>query len=40
MFFGGLWGGKILKYNIVKGKFEMHNKHSDVVTAMAGCEEL
>jgi len=36
LFVGGLWGGKILKRDIITKEVEMHCKHSDTVTAM-GC---
>jgi hypothetical protein len=40
LFFGGLWGGKILKCDVITEEFEMHTKHSDTVTALEGNEEL
>jgi WD40 repeat protein len=40
IFVGGLWGGKILKYDLITRETEIHTKHSDTVTAIAADEEL
>lgn len=34
LFFGGIWGGKIAKYDIANDKIDFYNKHSDTVTAL------
>lgn len=36
LFIGGLWGGKIFKYDILGNDPALHGKHSDTVTAMGG----
>jgi hypothetical protein len=40
IFIGGMWGGKILKYDLITNETEVHTKHSDTVVAIAADEEL
>lgn len=35
---GGVWGGRILCYDILTSKVEAYSKHSDTVTALTHCE--
>jgi hypothetical protein len=38
LFFGGIWGGKILRYDIKTEKCNIYAKHSAPVTSLCACE--
>lgn len=40
VFFGALWGGKILRYEVRTEKFNVYNKHSATVTSLCSNDEL